>query len=105
MIHETENDIVFLTLIVGRKQKDIILEELSAFGGRLINVVYGTGSVKASYIQGIFGFVPEEHKALLTCLVPSKKVDDIFVMLDEKFDFNKPNTGIAFTIPIEKLSL
>ena len=52
----------------------------------------------------MFGLVPEENKVVITCLLPSEKSDALLDMLVEKFNFDKPNTGIAFTIPVEKLS-
>lgn len=96
--------IEFLTLIAGRKQKAAMVSALSAAGGRLIKIVYAKGSVKSSYLRDMFGLVPEEHKVLITCLLPCDKVDAVLAMLEEKFRFDQPNTGIAFTIPVEKLS-
>ena len=80
------------------------MEALTETGGRMTNVMYGKGSVKASYVMDAFGFVPEENKVVITCLIPEKKTDCIIEMLDERFDFDKPNTGIAFTIPVDRLS-
>lgn len=96
--------IKFLTLIAGRKHKDVLLDELFKAGGRLINIVYGRGSVKSSYIKDVLGLVPEENKVVITCLLPGEKSDAVLNMLVSKFNFNKPNTGIAFIIPVEKLS-
>ncbi len=103
MTNDVPRCIEFLTLIAGRKHKDALLDALSGAGGRLINVVYGKGSVKLSYLRDILGLVPEENKVVITCLLPSEKSDVVLNMLVGKFNFDKPNTGIAFTIPIEKL--
>lgn len=96
--------IKFLTLIAGRKHKDALLDALFKAGGRLINIVYGRGSVKSSYIKDMLGLVPEENKVVITCLLPGEKSDAVLDMLVREFNFDKPNTGIAFTIPVEKLS-
>lgn len=96
--------IVFFTLIAGRKQKDALLTALSASGLKLINTMYGKGTVQASYLQNVLGLVPEENKIILTGLMPRECADKVFDLLVRKFEFDKPNTGIAFTIPIEKLS-
>ncbi len=104
MTNDIKCCIEFLTLIAGRKQKEALLDALSEAGGRLINIVYGKGSVKSSYLKDMFGLVPEENKVVITCLLPSEKSDALLDMLVEKFNFDKPNTGIAFTIPVEKLS-
>lgn len=95
---------VFLTLIAGRRQKDALLAALSESGVKLANTMYGKGTVKASYLQNVLGLIPEENKVIITGLVLKEKSCAILDMLAEKFDFNKPNTGIAFTIPIETLS-
>ncbi len=99
------NGLFYLTLIAGRKQKDALLDALTQTGGRLVKVVYGRGSVNASYLECMFGIVPEEDKVLITCLLPGEKADAVFEMLIQKFHFDKPNTGIAFTIPVEKISI
>lgn len=94
----------FLTLIAGRRQKEALLRALSAAGGRLINVVYAKGSVKSDYLRDMLGLVPEENKVLITCLIPCSKTDAVMEMLVSKFSFDQPNTGVAFTIPVEKIS-
>jgi len=96
--------IEFLTLIAGRKNKCALLKALWEAGGRLINVVYGKGSVKSSYLRDMLGLVPEENKVVITCLVPAEKTSAVLEMLVKKFSFDQPNTGIAFTISVEKLS-
>ena len=104
-MHEiTEKHVVQLMLIAGRERYDALLAAMPEKGARVINTIYGKGSVKASYLMDAFGLVPEENKVVIACLIPSDKLDAMFAMLVEKFDFNKPNTGIAFTIPVEKLS-
>ncbi len=97
--------VVFLTVIAGRKQKIALLDALAEMGGRLVNVVYGRGTVDASYLKCILGMVPEEEKVVITCLLPGEKTDAVMEMLVNKFRFDKPNTGIAFTLAVEKLSV
>jgi len=94
----------FLTVIAGRKLKDALLDALSEAGGRLLTAVYGKGSVKSDYLRDMLGLVPEENKIVISCLLPAKKAEDVLNMLAVKFHFDQPNTGIAFTIPVEKTS-
>jgi len=101
---EAFHDIVRLTIIVGRKQRDVISTEISQHGGRLLGISYGQGSVKASYLKDALGLTPEENKVIITCLMAKKKTDEVFEMLNTRFHFNKPNTGIAFTTPVEEVS-
>lgn len=103
----TNNDdtgIAFLMIIVGRNQRNPIFSELSKAGVRIMNVTYGKGSVKASYLMDTLGLIPEENKAVILCLLPGEKVDEVLDLLINKFRFNEPNTGIAFTIPVDELS-
>lgn len=104
MNHEEKDRIVFLTIIAGRKQKDALLSALSEAGVRLTNTIYGKGTVRASYIKNVLGLVPEENKAVITCVMPRTRADVVLKMMVEKFRFDKPNTGVAFTMPIDRVS-
>ena len=103
-IMEVLNDIDFFTVIAGRKSKEALLGAITRNGGRLLNVIYGEGSVKAGYLIDAFGLVPEENKVVITCLLLNRKTDEMIKMLAEEFEFDKPNTGIAFAVPVDKLS-
>lgn len=104
MKNEGTDRVVCLTLIAGRKQKDALLSALAASGAKLINTMYGKGTVKATYLENLFGLVPEENKVVISCVLLHEHSPAILRMLEEKFHFNKPNTGIAFTIPVDRLS-
>lgn len=97
-------DIKHMVLIAGRKQKDHLLKALAETGGHFFNIYYGKGSVKAGFLMDAFGLVPEENKVIITCLLSSKEADGIFDMLIRDFHFDKPNTGIVYTIPVSELS-
>ena len=101
---DTFNHIVFLTVIAGRKQQNELMAAISQNGGKLVNICYGKGSVKANYLMDAFGFVPEENKVVIICLLAKRRTDKMFRMLNEQFHFNQPNTGIAFTSPVRELS-
>jgi len=96
--------ILHLVLIAGRKQKDKLLAALAGHGGHIINVYYGTGAAKTSYLSETLGLVHEEQKVLISCLASKTEADAIFGMLLTEFRFDKPNTGVAYSIPVEKLS-
>jgi len=101
---EHTKQIRFLLIIADRKKKDKLLTSLLSTGARVINAIYAKGSVNAGSFQNVFGFVPEENKIVLTCLLPREKSDETLKMLVRDFHFDKPNTGIAITIPVEGLS-
>ena len=104
MMNEDLSEIVWLTIIAGRKQKDSLLIALTQAGGRLINTMYGRGSADAGYFKEMFGFVTEEHKVVITSLMRNEKAVALLELLVEKFSFDKPNTGIAFTSSVETVS-
>lgn len=102
---ELVNSIEFLTLIVDRNHKDEIVKLLFESRCHLVNVVYAKGSAQTGYFKDMLGLVQEEKKVVITCLVTSDLSGKLFDQLTAKFNFDKPDTGIAFTIPVEKLSV
>ena len=104
MNNEKMHQIVFLIIIAGRKQKDALLSSLTEAGTHLTCTMYGKGTVTAGYLESVFGLVPEENKAVITCMLPKDKLEAVMNTLVEKFKFDEPNTGVAFTIPLEELS-
>ena len=103
MANETPIKLMYMVVIAERNLKDQILSAMSEKGCHVINIVYGSGSVKAGYLADALGLVPEEHKILITCLILNTKAEVVFEMLTADFNFNNPNTGIAYTIPVENL--
>ena len=97
--------IEFLTIIAARKYEDEILKMLVEEKGHLINVVYAKGSVPSGYFRDMLGLVQEEKKVMITCLVTSDVSAQVFEQLLTKFEFAKPNTGIAFAVPVDMLSV
>jgi len=101
---EWTKQIRFLLIIADRKKKDELLTKMLDIGAKIVNTIYAKGSVNAGSFQNVFGFVPEENKIIVTCLLPREKSDEALKMLISEFHFDKPNTGIAITIPVEGLS-
>lgn len=101
---KNEHSIEFLMLIAERKYKEELCTMLTRAGGRIISTIYAKGSVKANSLMEVLGFVVEEHKVLITSLISDEKADDVLKTLIKEFHFDNPNTGIAFTIPVEGLS-
>ena len=105
MTVEKKGNIAYLMVISGRKQKDDLLKFLTEMGATVVNISYGKGSVKSSSpLTEVFGFVPEEDKVILTGLISHDKANDVINMLEKVFDFNKANTGIAFSVSVDCLS-
>lgn len=98
-----EHDIDYLIIIADRKKRKELLGAMEELEGRLINTMYGKSSVQASTFMNVFGFAHEEHKIIISFLLPRSKTEKALDILMKRFEFNKPNTGIAFTIPVEGL--
>jgi len=104
MMNENMEKVVFLTLVVERKQKDAILTALLDAGIHLINIIYGKGTVNENYFMNTFGLVPERNKAVITCVSTYAKANAVLEVMIKKFHFDKPNTGIAFIMPVDRVS-
>lgn len=102
---ESKHGIDFVTLIANRNKKEEILKFLLSSGCHLIEVVYAKGSVKSGYFKDMLGLVPEEKKVMITCLIAGNRTDDFLDQLVKNFNLNKPNTGIAFVVPVDRLSV
>ena len=98
------DDIVCLTVISVREDKEDLMDAMSDGGGKLINVEFAWGSAHVSSLSEMFGFTPDDKKVVLTCLMKKDKSEEFLDLLANEFEFDKPNTGIAFTIPLDKLS-
>ena len=101
---ELSDAFVYLLIIAGRRQKDALISELSDSGALFINAAYGHGTVTASYLKNLLGLVPEENKAVISCILTGGSEVPVLESLEQKFSFNQPNTGIAVTIPINGVS-
>ncbi|MDR1906152.1 MAG: hypothetical protein LBQ27_04455 [Clostridiales bacterium] len=99
----SNGDISFLVVIGERKLKENFIVSLTETGATVFNVMYGKGFVKSNDFLAAFGFVNEKNKVIVTCLIKKSDCDKTFDMLNKKFKFDCPNTGIAFTIAVDAL--
>lgn len=98
------DDLVCMTVIAGRKLKQPLLKAIVDGGGKLVNIEFAKGSTHVSSLSEAFGFKPENKKVVFTCLMRKEASNNLFEVLNEDFDFNEPNTGIAYTISVDGLS-
>lgn len=94
----------YFVIIAEQKKKNKFLSLLNDHGARGIRTVYGYGSMSPSAISAAFGFEAEQGKVLITCLIKSENAKALIDILYNDYHFNKPNTGIAFGIPVEGLA-
>ena len=101
---ETLADTVFLVVIIARSKKDAALSALCCSGVHFTNTVYCKGTFKSDILQSALGLVPEKNKVMITTATTSNKASAILEMLNKKFNFENLDTGIAFTIPVNKIA-
>ena len=105
MNHKCDLQIQHLVLIVDQKKKDDFLSLIYEYGAHGVDIVYGRGSVPAHHsLAAAFGFEVERHKVVITCLMKKDKTEELMKLLYTEYEFEKPNTGIAYSIPIEGLA-
>lgn len=65
-------------------------------------ITHGHGAAN-SEIYDILGF-GESKKALVLSILPETTAEQVFTILQHEMNFNKPGTGITFTVPISSIS-
>lgn len=95
----------YITIIVTRKYKDPIIRFLIKSDCHLIKVVYANGTLQTGYLKDMLGLMPEEKKVMISCLIKGNLSEELLDDLMVKFDFDKPNTGIAFSVPVSRICL
>ena len=94
----------YFVVIAEQKKKEKFLSLLAEYGARVLETVYGHGSVSPSVIAAAFGLEAEQGKVLISCLLKTEKAKELIDVLYNNYNFSKPNTGIAFAVPIEGLA-
>lgn len=104
-MNDSDYTIDYLTVIADRNYKDDVLKLLINNGCHLIDVVYAKGTVHTGYFKDMLGLVTDEKKVLITCILTSNLTPQLMEQFVTKLNFNQPNTGIAYVVPVEKLSV
>ena len=99
------SNLQYYYLICDKKKKKKFIELLISYEAVFIQTNYARGSAKAGAFAKAIGFETEEHKVVLTAFVPTEKAIKLTEELKDKYDFKGSNTGMAFSIPVESLSL
>jgi hypothetical protein len=106
MICEDPDKPVFMTIIARRNLKANLLTTLLDCGIHLIKTHYARGTVITGYIKNTFGLTEEERYIVMICVSTSAKVNAFLqrIEIEDEYDFDQPDTGIIFTIPVDKVS-
>lgn len=98
------NKIQYFVIIAKKKKKNKFLSLLSDYGAHAIEIVYAHGSVTPSSFAAVFGFEAVQGKVVISCLLKTEKAKELIEVLNDEYKFDKPNTGIAYSIPVEGLA-
>ena len=102
-MEKSNSKLQYFVLICNPKQKGKFFELLSDYGVKNITTVSAHGSVPQGVLAKAFGLESTDKKLMLSALIPTETAKEIIDILYNEFKFNKPNTGIAYTIPVEGL--
>ena len=97
-------EIVQITVIAGRGQKNELVDAIIENGGRFVTLSYGKGTVQCTALEEAIGLIPEINKVVINFFVNKKKSDRMFALFSERFNFDEPNTGIAFSVRVNEIS-
>ena len=98
------NRLQYFVIIVEQKKKNKFLSLLGDYGASAIKIVYGHSSMSPSTIAATFGFEAEQSKVIIFSLLKFEKAKELIDVLFKEYKFNKPNTGIAFSVSVEGLA-
>ena len=98
------NGLQYVVIIAEQKMKKKFLTLIDEFGARGIETVYAHGSMSPSAAAAAFGFESVQNKVMISCLLKNEKAKELIDVLYTKYHFNKPNTGIAFSVAVEGIA-
>ena len=98
------NGLQYFVIIADQKKKKKFLALLDEYDARGSDVIYAHGSMSPSAVAAAFGFESEQKKVMLSCLLKNEKAKQLLDVLYTDYQFDKPNTGIAFSVPIEGMA-
>ncbi len=101
----TSSNLQQYVLICDKKKRKKFLELVVAYEGVCIQTSYAKGSASAGAFATTLGFEPEEHKVVISSLMPTDKAIELTEILKTDYDFKSANTGFAFSIPVHSLVL
>lgn len=93
--------IELLIVVVNRHKGESVIEILNEKKVSIHVNCMGQGTSESG-IADLFGFGIIERDVVLS-LVPSEKKESILEELNQKFNFDQPHNGLAFTVPINSV--
>ncbi len=90
-----------LVIVLDRQKVDKAAERVSEYGTSFSHICYGKGTAKNDLLN-LLG-LGETEKGIIFCSVKQSDLEKIFFVLKTEFGFDKPGSGIAFTIPVSSV--
>ena len=89
-----------LIVIASWSIKTKLLECLSEQGCKMIRIVHGEGTYRKS--GGLLDWIPRTNpeKLVVFSMCKQSYLPGVYKRLNKKFGFDKPDTGIAFSVDI-----
>ena len=94
----------YFVIICQQKKKDKFLKLLTAYDAHSVDTVYGKGSANCGALALALGLEIDCARAVISCLLPTPRAAERISVLLTEYGFSKPNTGIAFSVPVEGLA-
>ena len=87
-----------LFIIIERSKADKLTETLASCGVNYQHEVFALGTARTEFLE-VIG-IGETEKMLVVGTIKAEQVDIVRNVLNQNFGFDRPGSGIAFTIPI-----
>lgn len=94
----------YFVIIVDKNKKKKFMGLLDEYDARAIETVYSHGSMSPSAVIAAFGFESVESKVMISCLLKTDNAKKLIDVLYNEYNFKMPNTGIAFSVPVEGMA-
>ena len=90
-----------LFVIVDKGNADEVCEMANKKGAKGATIIHGRGT-GSRIAHPLFDMVIEPEKEIIMFLLQEDKVEQISKDISERFEFNKPGTGILFVMDVKK---
>lgn len=98
-----EFNLQYFVVVAKKNKKNKLLALLGANGACVLETVYVHGSLGPSIVKTAFGLDNNQSKVMISCLLKDSDAKNVVDIINKKYKFYKPNTGIAFSVLLEGL--
>ena len=101
--HSTGDPLGMLCVVAPWEMKEKLLKALFAQGCAMLRIMHGKGSYRP--YNNLLDFIPASNpeKAVILALCRVKNLANVYGYLNERFAFDKPDAGIAFSMDVNEV--